>query len=572
MPAAPSTAPRAATARTRAEAAPSTATAVAAPRHDDDNGLREKLRPIFAKFDISGDGQVSVGELRGILSAANVKLSADEIRSVVMEADADSSGSLSFDEFYSALSKQLGDASKRGDLSGGLLRGGLLSIVHDTGGFLNFNFNPLQWLPSAIFTAPLPGAPPADEPSQPPPAPAAAPVPSAGGGRRVRIMSAPVSAPAPRHRPTTAPRLSVRSKASMLSESLVRQRNAEIGESTRVAEANWRQQRQEREEAFLDRQHARVRRFRSQEKQRQLQVEAIKEQRQQSGHELRANFEHTWRHVQRMEAERTGKVGVQVQQARDSKRAETAFRHREHRRTASLVAQNAQVERARRREASLSTVRKQEHEAREFAQRVKFETRPAVRMETREFFRAQREAICAEERRRKHEDRVRRGKAHIEFLAGALGRVADVGMSDRNAAQSRAILAQQRAHEADAMRALLEAEQRRRQRNEALLGRQLWERHEAVMQERASPLVISTPLHLPPSRSEDAAIGYMSLMSTGDEGDGDELERGGAKGGARSSVSGPRTRQVLKARSRAWASTTHGVAVGHATNKALVHV
>ena len=172
MPAAPSTAPRAATARTRAEAAPSTATAVAAPRHDDDNGLREKLRPIFAKFDISGDGQVSVGELRGILSAANVKLSADEIRSVVMEADADSSGSLSFDEFYSALSKQLGDASKRGDLSGGLLRGGLLSIVHDTGGFLNFNFNPLQWLPSAIFTAPLPGAPPADEPSQPPPAPA----------------------------------------------------------------------------------------------------------------------------------------------------------------------------------------------------------------------------------------------------------------------------------------------------------------------------------------------------------------------------------------------------------------
>ena len=73
----------------------------------------------FAKFDVSGDGRVSIGELRGILSAANVTLSAEKIRDIVSAADADGSDSLDFEEFYGALRKQLGQAAARGDAVGG---------------------------------------------------------------------------------------------------------------------------------------------------------------------------------------------------------------------------------------------------------------------------------------------------------------------------------------------------------------------------------------------------------------------------------------------------------------------
>ena len=46
----------------------------------------------------------------------------------------------------------------------------------------------------------------------------------------------------------------------------------------------------------------------------------------------------------------------------------------------------------------MTTIRLQEQAARDFAARVRYETRPDVRNETREFFQAQRDDTCAEEK------------------------------------------------------------------------------------------------------------------------------------------------------------------------------
>ena len=537
---------------------PTSATAPAPAPTEEDGGLREALLPIFAKFDVSGDGRVSIGELRGILSAANVTLSAEKIRDIVSAADADGSDSLDFEEFYGALRKQLGQAAARGDAVGGArFEGGLLSVVSDTGGLLNFSFNPLKWLPIAMFAAPAP--PPAASPE---PATGTRSTSAASGGRR------PLSAPPSRRCAAGSLRqasagcgsgsaaLSVRSRASVQSEALVRQRNAGLAESMRAAEQAHRAQRQERDEAFLDRQHARVRRFRQQERRRQLEVEATRERRRKGGNEMRAQLEQAWRHAQRLEAAR--KVDVRVQEARQRKRAESEERHRERERTASVVALQAQQERSRRRDESLSTVRRQEQAARDFARHVKYETRPEVRRESRDFFRAQRDARGEEERAKKLEDRYQRGWDHFEFLAGAATRVSDVGLTDRNAAQSRTRLAEQRRQDADEMRVLLSSEQRRKRRNELMHERQIRERHDAAMLERETPLV-APPLPSPSTLS----IAYHADVEG--EAHDDEGGAAGAGGGPAGTAAGPlRTREALKARSKAWAAamtTNVGVVV-----------
>ena len=481
-----------------AASAPASSTLV-----EGDDELRSVLRRIFKQYDATGDGSVSVGELRGILSAASVDMSSDDVAKIVQDADTDSSGSLEFEEFYAALCKQLNGSSDGGGENGSdaLVGGGLLSIVRESSSFFNFSFNPLKWVPVMVFASAPAAAPPVATTATATAAPAAK---QGGNATAMRLGRCARSAPSSYRLTTSAPSLSssslsscvprisspssVRSRQSLVSEALLREHNAQLGVATRADESARRARREELHEAFLDRQHARVRRFRTQERNRQARVEQVRELKRQSGAALKLELEKSWNDVQRRNAKQAANVSLQVQQARQAKQAEMELRQQEHRKKGQQIAVQAQVDRARRREDSLRTVRSQEQAAKEFAERVKFETRPEVRQETREYFQAQRNAICASERETQEEHRWRRGEAEIEYLSRALSKVYEVGWTDRNAVTSRVRLAERRKQDADGVRALLSAEIKRKRRNESLLERQRRQQHDAIMQERAVPM------------------------------------------------------------------------------------
>jgi calmodulin len=73
----------------------------------DDMFSKENLRETFEKWDIDGDGAISSAELRialqtsfgdGLASIAAI-LTDEEVEDVMIEADEDGSGDISFDEF-----------------------------------------------------------------------------------------------------------------------------------------------------------------------------------------------------------------------------------------------------------------------------------------------------------------------------------------------------------------------------------------------------------------------------------------------------------------------------------------
>ena len=115
---------------------------------------RATLRKIFDKFDEDKSGEVSVHEMKAMLRTLKISKTDEEIKQLVKEADPNGNGSIDFEEFASALAKQM---------AGG---GGLFGLFGGGGffGFLNF-FGGGE---------PAPAAPAAAAPPKPSAAPAAA--------------------------------------------------------------------------------------------------------------------------------------------------------------------------------------------------------------------------------------------------------------------------------------------------------------------------------------------------------------------------------------------------------------
>ena len=62
--------------------------------------LRAKLRPLFDKFDIDGSGSISLVEMTGILMQLKIKMSPEQINTMMKEADPDGSGEIDFEGEY----------------------------------------------------------------------------------------------------------------------------------------------------------------------------------------------------------------------------------------------------------------------------------------------------------------------------------------------------------------------------------------------------------------------------------------------------------------------------------------
>ena len=57
----------------------------------------------YRVFDKDGNGYVSAGELRFVMSKLGVHFSDEELEEMVLEADLNGDGQVSFDEFYNMM-------------------------------------------------------------------------------------------------------------------------------------------------------------------------------------------------------------------------------------------------------------------------------------------------------------------------------------------------------------------------------------------------------------------------------------------------------------------------------------
>jgi len=106
--------------------------AAAAPPKEAKDETREKLRAVFDKFDADGSGAVSSAELGEMVKALKLDLSAEQIATLMKEADPDGSGEIEFEEFLSVM---------RSQVEGG---GGLADLVSKAGNLFGW-INPLSW-------------------------------------------------------------------------------------------------------------------------------------------------------------------------------------------------------------------------------------------------------------------------------------------------------------------------------------------------------------------------------------------------------------------------------------------
>ncbi len=67
------------------------------------SGMFETLKSVFDSFDEDKSGQVSTAELRNMCASVNMKVTDEELATIIREADADGSGVLDFGEFVVAV-------------------------------------------------------------------------------------------------------------------------------------------------------------------------------------------------------------------------------------------------------------------------------------------------------------------------------------------------------------------------------------------------------------------------------------------------------------------------------------
>ena len=71
-----------------------------------DDELRQRLEPIFAKFDHDGSGSISTHEMGSVLKEMGFEISEDAIAQMMRDADKDQSGEVDMTEFVDAFKKQ----------------------------------------------------------------------------------------------------------------------------------------------------------------------------------------------------------------------------------------------------------------------------------------------------------------------------------------------------------------------------------------------------------------------------------------------------------------------------------
>ena len=83
---------------------------------DDDRDLRQKLKPVFAKFDADKSGSISVSEMGKIVKAIGVEMSEADLAQMMKDGDPDGSGEIDFEEFVTVLKKQMKEGGQMADV------------------------------------------------------------------------------------------------------------------------------------------------------------------------------------------------------------------------------------------------------------------------------------------------------------------------------------------------------------------------------------------------------------------------------------------------------------------------
>ena len=454
----------------------------------EEDGDLAKLRKMFNEFDEDGSGTISTAELQRIVSAANLPLGPAEVQKVITDADTDESGEVDFEEFQASLSQALKTGKAKG----------LLSVVTQTSSFFGW-LNPMSWG--------LQAQAPADE----------RPTSAAAQSAAARPQSAKVpglQTSTPQHLGARRGSFtgSIRSRTSVLSQRLVERQNAQQAEEQRQAESELRRIRRDRQQQFLEQQQRRIQRFHQDEVDGRISQERFKATKREIGTEMRQEIKATYEKVMTKNQKRLQASAKVTIDARRAKAIQTAARHKELKENAHAAGVKSQIERQRRREASLATVKAQEQAAREFAAQVKYETRPDVRKETRDYFQAQRDQKCAEERYHQELDRRKRQALRTEFLGQQLHRVTDAHDSKENGNEGRRKVFEQRQQQvcrccrphfllssllsqrcvvsctqAEEVRQQLRVELERQRQMSEDIRREIKQRHDAVIGQRFNP-------------------------------------------------------------------------------------
>lgn len=70
-----------------------------------DPDSEEELREAFKVFDKDGNGYISASELKQVMASLGEKLTTDELNEMMLEADLNGDGQISFDEFAKMMGK-----------------------------------------------------------------------------------------------------------------------------------------------------------------------------------------------------------------------------------------------------------------------------------------------------------------------------------------------------------------------------------------------------------------------------------------------------------------------------------
>jgi hypothetical protein len=130
---------------------------------------------------------------------------------------------------------------------------------------------------------------------------------------------------------------------------------------------------------------------------------------------------------------------------------------------------------------------RQAQQAKDFAEQVRFETRPEVRRVVREYFQARRDALGAAERDKQERDRREKARAQDEFLAKAFHAHEEIREGTTRIATTHEALERQRHEEARQIKEHTQTSlERARHRLEAQ-QRLVKAQHDAVICSRFDP-------------------------------------------------------------------------------------
>ena len=233
-------------------------------------------------------------------------------------------------------------------------------------------------------------------------------------------------------------------------------------------------------EQFLEQQADRIERARIQQEQTAHAVELLKYHKRHEGWEMKTELKKAWTERQQQEVQFAAKAAQVVVKAKKRKAKQTTARHKEaaeHSMAASIA---SKVERSQRREHALSTKRREEQDAKDFAAQVRYETRPEVRQEGREMFQAQRNASTAQvkEATGANSKKIAAQKeAYLKRQETMKAKVEEMHVESRH---SRDALTEEKRQKAAEMRSQLEAERRRKERLAADKEREVREKRDAI--------------------------------------------------------------------------------------------